>query len=67
MRTFIVKNITPLSNSEGGHYMNKTIQLIPILSEHYTLDDSIFRCIEHKKGEIKLKNDNFLLILKEIF
>lgn len=67
MRTFIVKDIVPLSNNEGKNYTNKIIQLIPILSEHYVLEDSPFRCIEHKRGEIKLKNDNFLLVLREIF
>jgi len=69
MRKFKVVIINPIiGNIENGEkYRGTVLQLTPILSNHYDVLGDRFRCIEHKKGSMKLTNNDYLLFLKEIW
>ena len=67
MRKFKVHKIESDNESDNKIFMGQFISLIPILSDHYNLLDIQFRCIEHKMGMMKLKHNDILLELKEIF
>lgn len=69
MRKFKVVTINQLieGNSPTNKHLGEVISIIPILSEHYMLGEDEFRCTEHKKGGLKLINNDFLLFLKEIY
>mgnify|MGYP000862906141 CR=1 FL=1 len=68
MRNFKVINIESLNEEyKGDKYRGELIQLVPIISNHYKLLEDTFRCIEHKKGSMKLINENHLLLLKEVW
>jgi hypothetical protein len=43
------------------------VQLEPILSKIYNINNKEFRCIEHKTGEVLLLNNDFTLKLREIY
>lgn len=69
MRRFKVINIDSLIEEESkqNEYIGQIISITPILSKHYSVLDTQFRCTEHKKGSMKLINENYLLFLKEIW
>lgn len=69
MRKFKVVIINPLEGNvdNGEKYRGAVVQLIPILSDHFEILGDRFRCTEHKKGSMKLINENYLLFLKEIW
>ena len=53
--------------TEEKDFKGEIVHLTPILSTYYQIKGVDFRCIEHKKGEVKLRNEGILLILKEIW
>ena len=69
MRKFkvVIINPTTFEGKDGEEYRGEVINLIPIISNHYELLGDTFRCIEHKKGSMKLVNEKYLLFLKEVW
>jgi hypothetical protein len=68
MRKFkIIKSIDVDTQKEEIKHNGGIFEFTPILSEYYLIDSISFRCVEHKPGEVKLLNNNTLILLKEIF
>lgn len=69
MRSFNIIEILSNDNKEqirNDLYLIK-VQLEPILSKIYNINNKEFRCIEHKTGEVILLNKDFTLKLRELY